>query len=388
MKNAEAPQTQAPLGQRLSLLDKLRQSFVWRSIFRQGYPNTDENRALVMVNFFFLHIHPVKVRKHTLKITYTWGLGIISTILLLILVVTGGILMFHYVPSTELAYDSIQKLETSVTFGMLLRNMHRWAAHLMVLVVFLHMCRVFYTGGYKRPREFNWVMGVILWVTTLLLSFTGYLLPFDQLSYWAITIASNIARYVPLIGEQAQYYLLGGTTVGQATLIRFYGLHIFLLPAILFVLLAVHFWRIRKDGGLSAPLTEFAPLPVKLPAVGTAGPGSREKSEEISPQRPEKTYGLMALVKRVSPMVEKGSEDTVFSWPHLLVMELLATLGTTVLLFIMSLFANAPLRAVANPAITEDPAKAPWFFSALQELLLHMNPTLAGLVVTSVTLIG
>jgi len=375
MKNAEAPQAQAPPGQRLSLWGKLRQSSVWRSIFRQNYPDTDENRALVMVNSFFIHIHPVKVSKHSLRISYTWGLGIISAILLLILGVSGAILMFHYVPST-------------VTFGMLLRNMHRWAAHLMVLVVFLHMCRVFYTGGYKRPREFNWAIGVILWVTTLLLSFTGYLLPFDQLSYWAITIASQIAGYVPLIGEQARFYLLGGATVGQATLLRFYSLHVFLLPAILLALLGVHFWRIRKDGGLSAPLTEFTPLPVELPAVGPAGPGSGEKSEEISLQRPEKTYGLMALVKRVSPMVEKGPENTVFSWPHLMVMELLATLGTTVLLFIMSLLVNAPLREVANPAITEDPAKAPWFFSALQELLLHMHPTLAGVVITSVTLIG
>jgi quinol-cytochrome oxidoreductase complex cytochrome b subunit len=231
---------------------------VWRSIFRQGYPDTEENRALVIFNSLFLHLHPVKVKTHTLKITYTWGLGVISFFLFLILVGTGAWLMFFYVPSVERAYLDIQNLETGVTFGMLIRSMHRWAAHLMVLTVFLHMCRVFYTGGYKHPREFNWVIGVILWVVTLLLSFTGYLLPWDQLSYWAITVGTNIAGSAPLIGEQIRLLLLGAKEVGQEALTRFYALHIAVLPLVMTLLISVHFWRIRKDGGLSSPLESAA----------------------------------------------------------------------------------------------------------------------------------
>jgi quinol-cytochrome oxidoreductase complex cytochrome b subunit len=205
------------------------------------------------MNSLFLHIHPVKVRKHSLKVTYTWGLGVISFILFLILVGTGAYLMFFYVPSVERAYQSIQALETEVTFGTLMRSVHRWSAHLMVLVVFLHMCRVFFTGGYKRPREFNWAVGVVLWVVTLFLSFTGYLLPWDQLSYWAITVGTNIAGSFPLIGDKVRMLLLGAVEVGPAALTRFYALHIAVLPLLMTVLLGVHFWRVRKDGGLSSP---------------------------------------------------------------------------------------------------------------------------------------
>src|SRR3972149_2376324 len=172
----------------------------WRAIFRQGYPDNDENRAKAIVNSWFLHIHPVKVKLHSLKLTYTWGLGVISFVLFLILTVTGVWLMFFYVPSVEQAYSDMQALETAVTFGSLMRSLHRWSAHLMVVVVFLHLCRVFYTGAYKHPREFNWVIGVLLWVVTMLLSFTGYLLPWDQLSYWAVTVSTNIAGEFPFIG--------------------------------------------------------------------------------------------------------------------------------------------------------------------------------------------
>ncbi|MBI2831861.1 MAG: cytochrome b N-terminal domain-containing protein [Chloroflexi bacterium] len=376
--------TQNPSAAKLAFLDKIRQSSVWRSIFRQGYPDNDENRSLVMFNSFFLHIHPVKVKNHTIKLTYTWGLGVIAAFLFFILVVTGGILMFFYIPSVDKAYLDMQLLETSVTFGMLLRNLHRWGAHLMVLVVFLHMCRVFFTGGYKKPREFNWALGVILWVVTLLLSFTGYLLPYDQLAYWAITIASNIAGFVPLIGEQFKFFLLGANSIGQEALQRFYALHIFLLPFVITALIGVHFWRIRKDGGLSAPASEVG-VPSADVVPSEAGAAT---AEAILPAQPEKTYGLMALMKRTSPMVGKAPDNTVFSWPHLMVMELLAVLGTTLFLLILSFIVNAPLRDMANPNVTEDPAKAPWFFSSLQEVLLHMNPTMAGFVVPLVVIVA
>lgn len=237
----------------VSPVKRLIQSQVWKSIFRSGYPDTDENRSRVIAETFFLHIHPVKVKTHTLKISYTLGLGVIAFLLFLILTITGIWLMFFYVPSVESAYTNIQELETRVNFGMLMRNMHRWSAHLMVLTVFLHMCRVFFTGGYKKPREFNWVLGVILWVITLLLSFTGYLLPWDQLAYWAVTVGTNIAGSVPLIGEAMRQLLLGAKEIGQDTLMRFYTLHIMLFPMIMAILIGVHFWRVRKDGGLSSP---------------------------------------------------------------------------------------------------------------------------------------
>ena len=129
--------------------------------------------------------------------------------------------MFFYVPSTERAYNDMKDLQFVVSYGLVLRNLHRWAAHAMVAVVFLHMCRVFYTGSYKAPREFNWVLGVLLWGATLMMSFTGYLLPWDQLAYWAITVGSSIASYPPLIGESIRTLMLGGDTVGQNALIRF-----------------------------------------------------------------------------------------------------------------------------------------------------------------------
>ncbi|MBI2853423.1 MAG: cytochrome b N-terminal domain-containing protein [Chloroflexi bacterium] len=241
------------MNRRKSLADRIVQNRVWKSVFRQGYPNTAENQSKVVVNSWFLHIHPVKVRRHTLKITYTFGLGVISFFLFVVLVVTGAWLMLFHVPSVERAYGSIQGLETDVPFGILMRSMHRWAAHLMVLTVFLHLCRVFFTGGYKRPREFNWVIGVVLWVTTLLLSYTGYLLPWDQLSYWAVTVGTNMVGSFPGIGEIMRMALLGAKEVGQPTLTRFYALHIAILPLVMTILIGVHFWRIRKDGGLSAP---------------------------------------------------------------------------------------------------------------------------------------
>ncbi|MBI4302729.1 MAG: cytochrome b N-terminal domain-containing protein [Chloroflexi bacterium] len=237
-----------------SITKFLTQNRVWQSIFRQGYPDTEENRAKVIINTLFFHIHPVKVRSHSLKISYTWGMGVISAFLFFVLVVTGAWLMFFYAPSVERAYNDIQALETTVAFGMLLRNIHRWAAHLMVLTVFLHLCRVFFTGGYKHPREFNWAIGVVLWVLTLLLSYTGYLLPWDQLAYWAITVGTNIVGAVPLIGEQLRLMFLGAKEVGPEALVRFYALHIAIFPGVMTILIGVHLWRIRKDGGLSSPL--------------------------------------------------------------------------------------------------------------------------------------
>ena len=232
----------------------IRNSRIYRSIFRYSYPADRRNRIMTVAKNVFLHLHPNMVPRGAIKVTYTWCLGGLSFMLFLILTVTGVLLMFYYVPSVNRAYQDIKDLETIVAFGMLMRNMHRWGAHGMVISVFLHMCRVFYTGSYKPPREFNWVVGVILFVLTLLLSFTGYLLPWDQLAFWAITVGSNIGGAAPLLGKQVNILLLGDLEISQNTLIRFYTLHVIALPLVLSLLLAIHFWRVRQDGGISQPL--------------------------------------------------------------------------------------------------------------------------------------
>lgn len=223
-------------------------------------PENAEGQSYAVFNNLFLHIHPVKVSKHSLKFTYTFGLGIISAILFLVLTFTGVWLMFYYFPSETEAYNRMLDLRSSVDFGFVLRNVHKWAAEAMVVFVILHMARVFFTGAYKPPREFNWVIGIILLLLTLGLSFTGYLLPWDQLAFWAITVGTAIAGYAPIIGEPIRKLLLGADTVGQEALIRFYVLHVVILPGILTIFLAVHIWRIRKDGGLSHPSENETPM--------------------------------------------------------------------------------------------------------------------------------
>ena len=240
-----------------SLLDTMTQKLVesqaWRSLFRHGYPDTPLNQSLVMMGNVFLHLHPVKVSRQAMKITYTWCMGGISFFLFLLLTITGVFLMFYYVPDTNMAYQNINQLSTVVSFGHLTRNMHRWAAHLMVVSVTLHMIRVFYHGAYKPPREFNWVIGVLLFLFTLFLSFTGYLLPWDQIAIWAITVGTNFAPYVPIVGDASYKVLVGGSAVTQSTLVRFYVGHVIFFPLVVALLMAIHFWRIRKDGGAAGP---------------------------------------------------------------------------------------------------------------------------------------
>jgi quinol-cytochrome oxidoreductase complex cytochrome b subunit len=241
-------------GERNPIVRAVTESSVWRSLFRQPYPTTSRTRALAVMNNVFLHLHPVRVKRHAVRYTYTFCLGGISFFLFLALTVTGLYLMFFYVPSVSSAYDDILSIEASVAFGSFVRNMHRWAAHLMVLTVFLHMIRVFYHGAYKPPREFNWVVGVVLLFCTLWLSFTGYLLPWDQIAFWAITVGTQMAQYAPILGPETGFFLLGGIQVGGDTLLRFYVMHVIAFPLITAIFLIVHFWRIRKDGGISGPV--------------------------------------------------------------------------------------------------------------------------------------
>ncbi len=246
---------------------------VWKSIFRTGVPVTRRQRMMAVLNNVFLHLHPVRLPRHAVKIKYTWCMGGLSFFIFLVLTVTGILLMFYYRPTVEYAYGDVLDLTQQVPLGIM-REIHRWGAHLMVITVWLHMFRVFMTGSYKPPREFNWAVGVILLVLTMLLSFTGYLLPWDQLAIWAITVGSNMAGATPLVGasgpgsaflsigdvnfihsaSDARFALLGGRFVGEAALLRFYVLHCIGLPFIIMIFMIVHFWRVRKDGGISGPV--------------------------------------------------------------------------------------------------------------------------------------
>ena len=220
--------------------DYITDTQIWKSIFRHGMPDNSRNRALVVMSNVVLHLHPVKIRKSGIRLKFTWCMGGLTFFLFLVETFTGLLLMFYYRPTVAYAYMDIVDLAEQVPLGVM-RELHRWGAHAMVISVWLHMLRVFMTGSYKPPREFNWNVGVILLVLTLLLSFTGYLLPWDQLAIWAITVGSNMARATPVLGHEgpgaalvalgdiqmihvgsdARFALLGGRFVGESTLFAF-----------------------------------------------------------------------------------------------------------------------------------------------------------------------
>jgi quinol-cytochrome oxidoreductase complex cytochrome b subunit len=232
---------------------------VYTSIFRHKHDDTPRNRALGVLSNVFLHLHPAKINRDAVRYSYTWGMGGITFFLFIILTYTGVLLMFYYHPSKVQAFRDVLYLEHDVPFGKILRNMHRWAAHLMVIGVWLHMFRVFLTGSYKKPREFNWNIGVLLLVFTLLLSFTGYLLPDDQLGFWAV--------------NDVRFGLLGGSIVDANALLRSYIWHCIGIPIVASVLMIVHFWRVRKDGGISGPAPVMLAAEADKPRRGPKAAG-------------------------------------------------------------------------------------------------------------------
>jgi quinol-cytochrome oxidoreductase complex cytochrome b subunit len=325
-------------------------------------PASDKEAGDAIVKNLLLHWFPNKVSLRSLSWNYSFYLGTISFVLFMILVVTGVVLMFLYVPSVERAYSSVKDIEFVVSFGWFLRSMHRIAAHLMVAVVFLHMVRVFLTGAYKNGsapganRPLNWIIGVALLLLTLLLSFTGYLLPWDQLAYWAITVGTNIASAAPLVGESIRFFLLGGNTIDQNALIRFYVLHVLFLPGGVFLLFFWHMWRVRKDGGLAAVEREV-----------------QEQATAPAPPVKSKTYSLLGVTGGSTVHVRTALVDeernSVPATPHLVRRLLVVTMGTLAVVALLSIVFRAPLEAPANPAVTPNPAKAPWYFLWLQEIV-------------------
>ena len=349
-------------------------------------PQSDRQSGDAVVSNFMLHWFPAKVCKASLDWNYSFWLGTVSAALFLLLTLSGGPLLFLYVPSVERAYGSIKDIEFAITFGSWIRSVHRVSAHLMVAAVFLHMARVFLTGAYKngvgqgQQREWNWVIGVVMLLLTLFLSFTGYLLPWDQLAYWAVTVGTNIASSIPFVGPQVRELLLGGRAIDQPTLIRFYVMHIILLPGALGVLFVYHMWRVRKDGGLAR-----------------ADRAGRLAEPAAAPPVPTKTYTLLGVARGTAPAVTARSieapETTVNAVPDLVRRAAIATLGTIAIVSIMSVFIASPLEEPANALVTPNPAKAPWYFLWLQEIVtdttIHIGSfTLNGAFVGGVILPG
>lgn len=319
---------------------------VWQSLWRIGWPKDDRQATKAMLQSLVLHVHAPKIRPATLRFAATWTLGLLGAVLTALLTATGVYLMFYYVPHPDAAFRSMKDLYFAVPFGVVTRNLHRWGAHAMVVVVTLHMARVFLAGGYKAPRQANWLAGTWLWVLTMALSFTGYLLPWDQLAFWAVTVGANMAGAIPWLGGAVRTLILGDGSVGEAALLRFYVLHCVVLPLLLGGLLAFHLFRVRKDGGLV--VSEFA----------TAS---------------QKDAGLPP---KMLP-----------AWPHLVYRELVVAIACTALLLALSLAFDAPLEPEADPTRTPNPAKAPWYFLGIQELA-HWSAFWGGVAIPAAVVVG
>jgi cytochrome b-561 len=366
------------------------QKSVWRRLTWPWKPESELEAGDSIVRNLLLHWFPSQITLPSLSFRYSLWLGSASAVLFLILTVTGIVLMFVYVPSVERAYASIKDIEYVVSFGWFIRGLHRIGAHLMVAVVFLHAVRVFLTGGYKngsgagQNRPVNWIIGVVLLLLTLFLSFTGYLLPWDQLAYWAITVGTNIAKSAPVFGVQSRFLLLGGNTIAQGALLRFYVLHCFFLPMAVIFLFSWHMWRVRKDGGLAC---------VDQLALD-------QKAQKSVPVK-SKTYSLLGIAGRRSVHIEAALVDeekySTHSSPHLTRRILLTILLTLMISSMMAIAIHAPLEEPANPAVTSNPAKAPWYFLWLQELVADstirvggftLNGALVGGIILPTILLG
>lgn len=311
---------------------------VWRSVFPDPLlPQSDRERKRYLLKNLILHFRPLTVPEKTLQFSLTWGLGGMAAVLILLQFGTGLLLKFAYEPHPVTAYSSIQLLQNTVRFGQLVRNLHHWCANLLVLIVFLHMLRVYFTGAFLPPRQFNWVIGLGLFGLVLLANLTGYLLPYDQLAFWAVTVSTGMLEYIPAIGVHLQEMLRGGADIGPASLRIFYALHTAVVPAVFVFLMAFHFWRIRKAGGL------------------------------VIPRKPDEEFD--------------APSTRVPTVPHLLLREAVVAVVLIAVVLLMSVFFDAPLEDPANPGLSPNPTKAPWYFAGLQEMLLHLHPTFSVFVI-------
>ncbi len=323
----------------LSIFQRVR-----RRLTPEGVPDDERGRMRMVMESLILHIHPARVEVSSMKWTYTWGLGGLATLLMMILGATGVVLLNNYTPAAPQAYFDILELNSNVWFGALVRNLHHWSANLLIVVAVLHLVRVFLTGAYRPPRELNWLIGVAMLLLIVGANFTGYLLPWDQLAFWAITVGTSIIGYVPFIGGWLSRLILGGPEVGANTLLNFYSMHISFIPLLIFGLASYHFWRVRKDGGLTVP--------------------------------------------KADPQQEPPKPERVTTIPHLTNRELIFALAWSAAILLWAMFFPAPLEGIANPALSPNPAKAPWYFMGLQELLLHFHPLIGAILIPSLAISG
>jgi len=315
------------------------------SIFSGTLKNsTYHERYRSFFNSLILHFRPRSVQRRTLRFTLTWGLGGMAVVLVCMLFATGLMLKFIYQPVPDRAYESIIHLQNNVLFGPLIRSAHHWSANILLIIVFLHFLRVFFTGAFCPPRQFNWIIGLAMLLAVLTSNITGYLLPWDQLAFWAITICTGMLEYIPGIGEWLQMLIRGGDEIGPATLSVFFAIHTAVIPACLLFLMPWHFWRVRKAGGL------------------------------VIPRRPDEDTGIQ--------------DEKVPSIPNLIVREIVVALVLIAVIMVISVFFSAPLGAKANPGLSPNPTKAPWYFAGIQELFLHFHPLFALFIIPVLMLVA
>jgi quinol-cytochrome oxidoreductase complex cytochrome b subunit len=319
-----------------NIFQRFKNSVFTRSIT----PKEEKEKIQVVFRSFILHLHPSTLPEKSLNFSVTLGLGGMAVLLVFIQGITGILLRFAYQPFPDRAYDSILYIKNNIFFGEFVRNIHHWSGTFLLVIVFLHLLRVYFTGGYFGKRQFNWVLGILLLIILLFSNFTGYLLPWDQLAYWAITVSTSMFSYIPFMGDNLVEIIRGGKDVGANTLLLFYNLHTGVFPLLLLGIMGFHFWRIRKAGGVVFP--------------------EKETDTEIK---------------------------TVTTIPNLVVREFVVALILIAVLLVFSLLFNAPLLNKANPAFSPNPAKAPWYFEGIQELMLHFHPFFAAIVIP-VTVVG
>ncbi|MGB6012480.1 MAG: cytochrome b N-terminal domain-containing protein [Desulfobacterales bacterium] len=318
---------------------------IFRSIFPDPLiPKSDQERKRYLLKNLILHFRPLTIPEKTLKFSLTWGLGGMAAVLIFLQLGTGLLLKFIYVPTPVGAYQSILVLNNEVIFGQLIRNIHHWCANFLVLVVFLHMLRVFFTGAFHPPRQFNWIIGLVLFGLVLTANFTGYLLPYDQLAYWAVTVSTGMLEYIPAVGNRLQEIIQGGQEIGPATLSIFFAIHTAVVPVGLIILMAFHFWRTRKAGGLVIPRV----------------PGEKIEDKPL----------------RVPTL------------PHLLLREVVVALALIAVVMVVSVSFDVPLGDSANPGLSPNPTKAPWYFAGLQELLLHLHPLFTVFIIPLIMVVA
>jgi quinol-cytochrome oxidoreductase complex cytochrome b subunit len=320
-----------------------------RAVMRGDPPTEKPNpRYKVHTTSFLFHIRPRYYELGSTIFTHTWRLGFFTAFFFFVELFTGIILMLYYTPSPEKAYSSIVGLLTNVPYGQMLRDIHRLGAEAMVIFTFLHMLRTYLTGSYKKDRSFTWLTGLVLLGITLLLSFSGYLLPWDQLAYWAVTVGTSMADAAPLIGNQLNLLLRGAPDIAANGLLRFYLLHVILLPLAAILVISIHYYKVSREHGIS------------LPASIEEG--------DVSPEK-----------KRIY----KQRVDFI---PDLFTHEVfLVSLGLLILVLGVTVFNyHAPLESVANPQATPLDTKAPWYFWWLQGMLKLGDKVLMGIIIPTI----